>query len=312
VSADGSNLPQREGSGGAAALDPIVMTSDRIAITIRPDRGASVSSLVALDREWLVPGRRRRVVGATSSFVDEPPHGWDEMAPTVVECSVDGVHLPDHGDAWRGAWQVDGEWLVHTSRLGYELRRRIRLDGARLLADYAVTSTSTPSLPFLWAAHPLVSAPDGTRVDLGDYGGRVIDVTGGPPGVERDLDERLLAIDDVPEGGYRKYVLPPDAPLANATVVHPDGARLRFAWEPEVVPYTAIYLERRAFSSAPTVAVEPQTSWYDSLAFAVEHGRAVVLQPGESLSWSLSVDVEAPSERSRPRVLEKSPFIRLI
>lgn len=101
----------------------------------------------------------------------------------------------------------------------------------------------------------------------------------------------LGSIDSVPHGAYRKYVLPCDARVGSASIVHPDGARLRFSWPTETVPYLAVYLERQAFTTQACIALEPMTGWYDDLSQAVA-ASSVAMVGVDPLTWTLIVDVE--------------------
>ncbi len=275
---------------------PVHLKNPWLSVDIDPARGGAVTSLRALNREWLVAvAPRRAAVTATSSFIADPPSGWDEMAPTIVACTVDGVAYPDHGDAWRTAWIPDGDdGLVHRSAFGYTLRRRAELVGRALVLRYQLTSDRPR--PVLWAAHPLVNAPDGTRVTLEDYDGQVLDVFApGAPAI--DWDPSLADPAGVPVGGYRKLVAPPQARISTARIVHPDGAWLRLAWDVSVAPHLAVYVERQAFSRQPCVAVEPMTGWYDSLSVAVDNGQVLTVGLEAPASWSLTVEV-GPADRA--------------
>ncbi len=270
-------------SGTPAADQP-----DQIAIVL-DDMGAAVTSLKAAGREWLVQSSGPATPpSATSSFVASGPRGWDEMAPTIVPCTVDGVTYPDHGDAWRSRWSEEAGWLVHRSSFGHRLARRSRNEGSRVSFEYRLTAD--PPRPVLWAAHPLVLAPPGSLVEIDGFQGEIIDVSGSEP-VPVAWSAERACIDAVPEGGCRKYVLPPDVRVGSASVIHPDGVRLRFSWPTDVVRYLGIYLERRAFTTQACIAVEPMTGWYDSLLRAVTTGRVAVAGP-DPLTWTLVVDAE--------------------
>jgi hypothetical protein len=281
-------VPELNGGGRPAALQ---VHWDAAA-------GGAITSLVSAGREWLVQGRRSRPSG-DRSYVAEPPRGWDELIPTIDECLVDGVPLPDHGEAWRSPWekalqegpQEDGVTLRFASPRGYRLSRSIRSSGTGVRLDYAVEADVEQ--PFLWAAHPLLLAEPGTAVDLGGWAGDVTVVTAlGRRTVP--LCPELLAIDGLDVGAYRKVVLPAEAQLGSAALVHPDGSRLAFSWDVDVVPYLAVYLERRACTERDCIAVEPMTGWYDSLARALSAGLVSRVAPARPVRWHLDLVATAP------------------
>lgn len=258
-----------------------------VQVRVEPNEGGAIVSLIAGDREWLVQGEPwRSTPTASQPFVAVPPRGWDEMMPTIDECVVDGSVVPDHGEAWRRPWTGSADALSFRSPRGYTLSRTVTRTPRSVRLDYLVESVVDQ--PFLWAAHPLFAAGPGSHIDLAGYTGEVLEVTSrGTRAVK--LSPELLAVDGLDDGQFRKIVLPSAARVHRASVVHADGSWLQLSWDGEVVPFLAVYLERRTFTASECLAIEPMTGWYDSLADAVSRGLVTRAWPGHPVRWHLEV-----------------------
>lgn len=263
----------------------------RLRASVEPERGGKIDSLVDVHGyEWLAPPIDRRPPPARpgARFVEADMCGWDECAPTVTPCRLpDGRELPDHGDLWDVAWRPDESgdgWRAVGRSLPYTLRRWIEPTADGLGVHYAVR-TDEEGLPFLWAAHPQLRAPAGSRVLLD--ADTVVDALADrePRLVWADVD----AIDSVPEGGCRKIYAEPTEPVSTVAVVVPGHGTLELSWDGSVVPYLGVWFDRGAFAREPVIAPEPSTGFFDSAAYALASGRVPRLVAGEELCWSITV-----------------------
>jgi galactose mutarotase-like enzyme len=213
--------------------------------------------------------------------------GWDECAPTIVACSVNGIPLADHGELWTKAFSVKGENMTALdSTLGYEFSRRIQSTSDGLIMDYRVRAGQN-DVPFLWAGHPQFRAPSGTRVLLPSSVKRVVDVM--------DLELPILdwsneqgSIDTVEEGGYRKIYAHPDEFVSNAILMHSDGSALELAWT-SACSFLGLWFDKFAFRKEAIIAIEPTTGYFDSLETAIKNRRVTNIAKGTELSWQIRI-----------------------
>jgi hypothetical protein len=269
-----------------------------IAAIIDPARGGKILSLRGQDgREWLAQHAdpSRPPDRGAAVFTASDPAGWDECAPSIDACVVGGRAIPDHGDLWTAEWVVrsstpDSLEVAAVGRsLDYGLVRRVTATTNGLRLDY-VASTTGGATPFLWAAHPLFVSPPGSVLELPAAVTHVMDVVD-PSQPMVPWSARLATVDSLPERGFRKLYVDPAAHAAAATLRHPDGAALTMTWQN--CPYLGLWFDNRVYSREPVVAIEPSLGFRDSLAWAVEHGRAPLLAPGHDLRWSLEVAISA-------------------
>ncbi|WP_426592575.1 hypothetical protein ACPPVS_12435 [Cellulomonas sp. McL0617] len=245
----------------------------------------------ARGREWLSQSTRDGIRTGLP-FGEAEMAGWDECAPTIDACTVDGRELPDHGDAWDVAWDVvhdaAGTALVtYGASWPYELRRAASAttDGGIRLT-YTARATDRP-VPFLWAAHPQLAAVPGTRIELSPTPAAFVDVLD-PARPRVPWRPDLLTLADVPAGAWRKLYVDPAERVSSATLVQPDGSRLRFAWSPEC-RYLGLWFDDGAYAEHPVIAIEPTLGFADSLAAAADLGTCPLLSPGTPLRWWVEV-----------------------
>lgn len=271
-------------------------------LLLDPERGAKITSLRdPSGREWLAQAQEaagRAQPGA--SFVEAEMAGWDECAPTVIACEIDGQEIPDHGSLWDRPFEVTrearGDLLrAVDERLGFELTRRVTIDADGVLLEYAVVVTRRQ--PFLWAAHPQFVSPAGSTVELPDGLTRLIDVTSRPT-VEVGADELHGGAAEQPAYSSRKFYLHPDDRADNVVLRHRDGVGLEMTWSEEC-QYLGIWLDNAHYSREPVVALEPSTGYFDSLSDAADARLVPWLEPGSPFTWWVRLAQAAPVPTSR-------------
>lgn len=261
-------------------------------------RGAKITSLRgASNVEWLARADGVSSVGPETSFIEAEMAGWDECAPSIVECVVGESSVPDHGDLWNTRFTPGdapgSAWAVGAS-LGYRFERIISATERGLRLDYTAEAISTP-VPFLWAAHPQFVAAPGTLVELGDphVAMPVVDVLD-PSLPQQSWRSDLPFMHDVEDGGCRKYYVRPDHWVDSATLRRPSGEFLTCRWSAEC-RFLGVWIDNGQYSREPVIAIEPSTGYFDSLTTAVSNGTAVKLVPGEPFRWWVELEAASPS-----------------
>jgi len=302
---------------------PLHLSAGSTRLTIIPALGAKISSMVMGGREWLwtsdVIPYREPVDGA--SYVETADSGgFDECFPTVGPCDVPidvphyaGLQLPDHGELWAQAAEVESgrdgnaQWATarwRGRRMPYRVTRTVRVvsGGVVRMRDGATNEGGDP-LPFIWSSHPLLpltpttrlTLPDGSRVrvyaqhgiDLGGMGAEhrwpALDVAG------READFSRPAA--VAPGYACKLFL--DMPEGMAAIEE-DGARLEVAFDTREVPNFGLWINQRGWTpfagGTPYLnfAFEPCIGAPDTLSEALGSWRgAHWLAPGETREWEL-------------------------
>ncbi|MBB2923020.1 hypothetical protein [Cellulomonas cellasea] len=259
-----------------------------------PGRGAKIASLRdSSGREWLLgpgPGVPSPARGP-ASFTDAEMCGWDECVPNVDADVLDGVPLPDHGEAWTTPWtlQEDGSWGFESRLLPYRFTRRIDPTATGLALVYTAAALGTEPVPFQWAAHPQLAPGPDARIELPAEATHVDGVYG--------LDGRapwtaaLADAEHVDAGEALKIWVAPQTPASWAGVRAADGSLLRLSWDVASVPYLALWVDAGMFARERVVALEPATGAREALSASREEGRAQLLEPGVPVTWTVHVEV---------------------
>jgi galactose mutarotase-like enzyme len=292
-----------------------VLENEHMRVVIVPALGAKIVSLVdkAANHEWLAPPTnavRAREYGDT--FTDHDMAGWDEMFPTIVACPSPrdpSVMLPDHGEVWGLPWEImaaDDRKValnVEGQSLPYTLERVALLypGTSTLHLIYHLKNHSNMPLPFLWTAHPLFNGNEYTRIELPSHISHVVNVVDHPvwgmpnrvldypftPGISQYLNR----VGDPSRRDYRKFYVLPGVRTQTAALVQENiSCRLRLTWDILTVRYLGVWVDEGTYSRGTTVAFEPSSGYYDSLALAMENQRATVILPGEVKTWWLTVE----------------------
>lgn len=280
------------------------------------------------DFEWLITPEQSNPARAFAYGTEYNPNqsgGWDEMFPTILACPYPapgpwhGLPLPDHGELWTLPWQDAGSGggtirlQVEGQALPYRLARSLSLPAANeVLFEYALTNLGEETLAYLWSAHPQFACEQGATILLPPEAAEVINVLPlewgpewGPAGTRNPwpesrssttgaLESGARARQDVvawsPRRGGRKFYLPPESPISWAGLRQAvAGCELRLGWDAAALPYCGVWIDEGFLNKVATVAIEPTTAYYDSLATAWANQRLAMLAPGASCSWQMSV-----------------------
>lgn len=295
---------------------PVTLNNGQIEIVIRPEEGGKIVSLKLLDsangREFLSRSGKPyadRVYGMP--FNDTEVDGFDECFPTVGHCHYpegpwQGTALPDHGELFSVAWQVEQTSSSITCRTGgvrlpYTFSRTASLEATTLRLDYTVTNTSSQPMVFLYAMHPLMAAspeshivlPQGATVTIGcssaDYAGSEGSVCAWPyTATHEDLS---LVPKLASQKCYKVFVSPLEK--NEAELLHPDGTFVRWEWTP-APGWNGVGVWMNAGvlpEGLCAVAVEPTNAPFETLTEACAQGRARPIPPYESLHWTIRLTV---------------------
>lgn len=298
-------------------MTAIVLDNGTLRLRLDPDFGARVSELTDLrtGRNWLVDGPAVGSPAQDATFGVEQARGWDECFPSAASCQVDvwPMALRDHGEFWARPVEVSAtsESATLTGQAGpLRFQRTIALAGDRLTLTYRVLNEGAVAMPYLWGQHLLIAPQGGDRLEL--------------PGIDsldaaflsnggRVLPSGRVAFPDPNRDGLpvldRTHPLAADfaakffAPVrgeAEARVVGESGS-FTLRWNGEEVGYLGLWLDYGGWpAEAPVqqISLAPTTAPMESLAAAVENGKASLIQPGEAREWTVAILIDANKDVS--------------
>ena len=289
------------------------LANSNVELTVIPELGAKIGSLrdVGSDREWLwrPPGPLRLFRNAPGdSFAHGTLLGADECLPTIGACTVGGRQLPDHGEAWSQAWQLDTEALAQNVILtslelpdsSLAIQRTVSLDGPVVTLDYVLHNRSAERQPFIWALHPLLSYVTGDRLHLPTEVDQVrVELSSradSPPGASwawpsPRADMYLSSLNLGAGEAYAKFFTA-RLQVGEARIENPQtGDRLVVRWPAAALPYAGIWVTRGGWRGAHHPAIEPTNAPHDVLADALrEPPPELFIEAAGTRRWSVQLE----------------------
>ena len=298
--------------------EALVLENTLLRVTFLPESGGKIASILerSTGAEYLLPpAAPYRGFDAKLLFADSDRGGFDECLPSVSACpsSESTPSIPDHGELWHVPWQrLESSPRVRLAakgaNSGLSLIRTASLDGAALRLQYQLQNCSDQVRQWLWSSHPLFSVDAGDQILLPDEVSTLAVDYASTGGLQRgdvvdwprnerpgnEVDFGLVQTAD----GKTSYKLFATLRKDGWCAVHRKQLNrivvLRF--DPLELPHLGLWI---CFGAWPedrdpkqyTVALEPCTAGCDSLTEAIAAGTARALNPGESTTWSLTLEV---------------------
>jgi galactose mutarotase-like enzyme len=276
-------------------FDLFLLRNSEVELTIAPALGARMVSLKNLHtgREWLwhpASGLKLFANQPGDDFSRSTLVGWDECLPTIAACTWNGRALPDHGEAWSRAWELDtNAWergVIRTSvRLpvsSLHFTRTIELSGSSLAVGYVLENTAPIAQEFLWAAHPLLTLHEGDQLELTDETRFQLKGQAWP---------ESLQVKEGSPGCSKLYAGP--LRRGQAGVFNPrTGDRLTFEWDTAECDTLGLWLTRGGWHGHHHLALEPANGAPDSLAAASQAKRCGLIAPHSQKTWHLRLRLE--------------------
>jgi hypothetical protein len=282
----------------------IVLQSEELSVSMLAARGGKITSLFdrRRAREWLISAdvELNGPVDDSTAYDHGDLCGWDEMMPTITACRLPGtdVELADHGDLWRGSWEVsagstNSVTMRATRDLGYCFERTVTLDGPTLVVDYRVAATGARTLELLWAAHPFVALRHDTRLDVEGVDEFVEVIADGEAERFEWPKDGLVVADALAPRTGRKLFARACTERVVASLSDADGACLAWSWASKDAPWLGLWLDNASLSRHVVAVIEPTNASDDSLDVASLRNESWVLAPGEERRWRLCASVSS-------------------
>lgn len=300
--------------GSFEGTDALTLSNAHAALVVLPDAGARIASLQSRTsgREWLWRTADRRPAQGHRSgtpFEQSPLLGIDECLPTVGACELDGVRLPDHGEAWSARWAVNEAGLargeltttLELQTLPLVFSRTITLHERTITLAYRLHNRGARSVRYVWALHALFQTAAGDTVQI--PGTPEVHVTASAgnalPGGTRGawpLPGTAVRLDrwDLGTAGpaYLKAFVRNEPPGRIAIANERTGDRLELVADPLLLPAWGYWATLNgAWHGHTHVALEPTNAAVESADLVRDADRRATLAAGEERCWRVQLVV---------------------
>lgn len=276
------------------------LRSEAVTLSVVPELGAKIISLKDLrtQREWLWHPRDNLELfrnNPQDAFSDSPLVGMDECLPTILPCTWRGRELPDHGEVWNHAWEVDSNALrlgvlktkIKLESSPFVFERTITLQGREILIDYKLSNLGDSEEDFVWALHPLLRLVAEDKLKL--------------PGSTRKLLNGENWVDAVtsaiPDRNCAKAFAHPVSEGWAAVKNGVTGDSLQFVWNSFQNNSLGLWITRGGWHGYHHFAIEPTNADDDSLATASKRKRCGTVAGNGSVAWQLLLRVGTADEQ---------------
>lgn len=314
------------------ALDALVLNNGLVRLTVVPELGGKIVSLIRLPSECeylLQPADSERAYRRRSfgdKFEDYDPSGFDECVPTVAECWYPEKpfltsQLPDHGDVWclPASADVMGDQITLTTplrSLPLRFMKKVRLRGNTIRLDYEAMNMSQSTVKFLWSAHPLLRVEPGAEIIL-PGGVKELEVgwskderlgKGGdrctwPNAIESSGQMvEINRVVSLTAGTAEKLFTPRLSQGACGMFQTRENESIVFRFDPKLVPYVGLWVCQGGWPTSRTskqftVAIEPCSGRPDFLAEAIRRNECAALGAHRTMRWWMEIEVSGGAHR---------------
>lgn len=293
----------------------VLLSTGEASVVVLPKRGGKIASFYNKKRDFEFLFQNPKSGYSDAAFGDLfeafEACGFDDAFPTLIPETVmignNPVQYPDHGEIWSAPFDFaiheDKVVLNYQSRLlGYSYQKQFQLVNQTLHGSWRIENQSDITFPYLWAFHCLsvyrknmqILFPEGTEKimnglqskRLGSPGSIYSFPTDMPLGARYDFNsvpqpdtdsfEKYFVYGKVSDGciGYRF----PDEQIA-----------VQIRYDSQIFPYLGFWVTAGGFRGDFNCALEPMTSFYDSIANAEKSNTVRFLNPGEAIHFDIDI-----------------------
>lgn len=283
----------------------LVLENDQLRAEVAPSIGGRVIRLQhrPSGREFLWQNPRLQLEACAPDTPYDPNFygGMDELLPTDLAETVNGIASPDHGELWTLPLNATaaGDALVLEGRLprfGLEYRRQMRLEANRLVCDYRLVNPTKTARQFLWKLHAALAIQPGDRIVCPAATARAADPAwsrrkNATPFAWPNSDGMDLSVVPVTDGST-EFLFLYDLADGRMALAARDGARLECQFDRAVFPCCWYFASYGGMEGAVTGVLEPCTNLALSVPDAVRTGPCGQLAPGAALTTTVTWTVE--------------------
>lgn len=300
-----------------SGLPALALFNDEIECVIVPSLGGKITNLRRRKgREWLWRHPERDFAWMPDDGAFPDVGGWDECFPTIAPSPMPGAApgeplLPDHGELRSLHWQHDvlatptGTLLTARAEgvlLPYEFQRDIivPLEGTEVRIEYRLIHRGEAPFPWIWAAHPVFTAPVGMLLTLPTVSEARVDHATERPDLLPDatvpwpIDGRSQSWEVPAVQGWSAKLFADIGPSGTVVLTDPRvGEQLQIGFDPTAIPQVGIWID--ATGNHTRIGVEPCIGAPDRLDRAESEWRSAARSgPGEVRRWALTLRLPEP------------------
>ena len=282
------------------ASDMIILSNGRITVAVLPAQGGKIIGmrLAGEERNYIwFDERQAAKYDPAAEYDPQFSGGIEELLPSDVPETIDGIFYPDHGELWRvpltteQAGDSTAALVAELPQTGFSYRREMALDGNSLVCKTTITNNKNIRRPFLWKLHCALSISPSDTIHIPARCMTAADVEWStlPDNMPRAFNGTLTApVND----GSSEFLYLTDLSGDFCEAHFADGRRLRCDFDGSIFTNVWYFGTYGKLNGSYTGILEPCTNYPMSVKDAAAGGACASLGASESLSttvkWTLS------------------------
>lgn len=294
-------------------MPSIQMENEMLRIVVLPGLGGKIASIYRKDLQFEAAAQNEKGIydlparGADFSKYDAS--GCDDAFPSVDrgEIHYGGKHFlyPDHGDIWTAGMEYsvedDGIRLkCKGDPLPYSYEKFLTLKDSSVTIHYEVRNTSEYKFPCMWTFHGLFKYEEDMEIIYPEGVKRFLNVLDSPElGVKNeclDLENSRYDFCKVPPPASKtmlKYYVSGKVKEGRCGYrYHKSKIECILEYDAEKLPYLGMWITAGGYRGDHNCALEPSTSFYDEVSYALENESIHILDKKSPLTFDMKISVE--------------------
>jgi len=281
-------------------MKSIILRNGIIAVAVLPAQGGKITEMrfAGDSRNYIwFDERQAEKYDPAADYDPQFSGGIEELLPSDIPETIDGVFFPDHGELWRTQLDIEqssGERLCLAATLsatGFLYRRQMVLDGTSLFCHTTITNIGEHTKHFLWKLHCALNISPGDTIHIPAKCMTAADVAWStlPDTMPRAFGGVITAPQN---DGSSEFLYLTDLSGNFCEAHFADGHFLRCEFDASIFTSIWYFGTYGKLNGSCTGILEPCTNYPASVKEAMNGGCCASLEPSESLStivkWTLS------------------------
>lgn len=284
-------------------------------ISVDPDDGARIRVLKYAGHDLLTsaPSAFRKPAKFFGEFENRPVYGYDDCFPTVDACIYPGTSLKcrDHGELCWEKWKMESKsdkltfaTICHNPEAKFT--RILDFNGNRLTWKFEVLNLSHEKMVFLHVMHALLTLREINSLKL-PLSRLVIDEVHQKEVKyinDQEITEDLLHLGK----GDSKMLLLRQLEGNVVKAGFRNGLTLNITFDSKLFPTLGIWWNNEGYPEEEGLkriegAFEPIPGTWSDLSKSYNDGIYLEAEPGESLKWEISWEIEEKIDKNRKHAI---------
>ena len=286
-------------------IELYTLENNKYKVQIIPSRGCKIASFLYKDNDFDVFHQPQHNYNNLEEkypkgipgdlFINYDTSGCDDCIPTIDPCEVSFSEelLHDHGEVWYKEFEILSKDEKHLeakttlSNMPIEFTKNIILEENGIRIEYKAVNKGAKECSFMWSLHDLTVLTEESYLDLPEPFS-IINVQN-----DEKWDYDIRDLSKLEKNKTYKFYYDQKLSEGRASVVYPrENMKYTVEFDLDKIPYLGVWITTGGYKNEINLAIEPSTSFYDSLDRAMENNTAVILKAQEEFTWDIKLNLE--------------------